>query len=202
MNSDAVLEMERIREKCTLDCTHPLEKIDNSINICLFNIRSWNLHLKHFLEDKFHAGNSSVFGFAETDIKSQNHSYVDISEYLNTWKNIHKPTKHSLTICYDTSRVTIESNPTVTSDFEIMSVVMEIGSKFFPLTLVYKPPLLNKNTFIYQLQMQLDNLLTSKYQTIVPRDFNMDQLLEENVAVFEPMINRVSLSTAISLFSS
>ena len=154
------------------------------------------------MEDKFYAGNSSVFCFVETGIKSQNHSYVDISEYLNTWKNIHKPTKHSLTICYDTSRVTVESNPTVTSDFEILSVVMEIGSKFFPLALVYKPPLLNKNTFIYQLQMQLDNLLTSKYQTIVPRDFNMDQLLEENVAVFEPMINRVSLSTAISLFSS
>ena len=63
----------------------------------------------------------------------------------------------------DTSRVTIASIPTVTSDFEILYVVMEIESKFVLLALVYKPLLLNENTIIYQLQMQLDNLLTSKY---------------------------------------
>ena len=40
MNKDAVLEMERMREKCALDCTHPLVQMHNSINICLFNIRS------------------------------------------------------------------------------------------------------------------------------------------------------------------
>ena len=107
----------------------------------------------------------------------------------------------------DTSRVTIASIPTVTSDFEILYVVMEIESKFVLLALVYKPPLLNENTFIYQLQiqldnlltskytfiyqlqMQLDNLLTSKYWAIVVRDFDMDQLLYENVAAFQPMIN-------------
>ena len=106
------------------------------------------MHLKHFLADKFHASNSSVFCFTETGINSQNHSYAYISEYLPTWKNIHKPTEHGLTICYDTSRVTIESIPTVTSEFEILSVVMKIESKFVILVLVYKPPLLKENTFI------------------------------------------------------
>ena len=38
--------------------------------------------------------------------------------------------------------------------------------------------------------MQLDNLPTSKYWTIVLGDFNIDQLLEENVASFEPIISR------------
>ena len=33
------------RERCVLDCTHPLVQMQNSMNICLFNIRSWNLHL-------------------------------------------------------------------------------------------------------------------------------------------------------------
>ena len=79
---------------------------------------------------------------------------------------------------------------------------MEIGSEFVLLALVYKPPLLDENTFIYQLQMQLDDLLASKYRTIVLGDFNMDQLLKENVAAFEPMINQVSFSTAILLFNS
>ena len=49
------------RERCVLDCTHPLVQMQNSMNICLFNIRSWNLHLKHFLADTFHANNSSVY---------------------------------------------------------------------------------------------------------------------------------------------
>ena len=137
VNSDAVLEMERMREKCVLDCTHPLVQMHNSINICLFSIRSWNLHLKNFLADKFHASNSSVFCFTEAGINSQNHSYADISEYLPTWKNIRKPNEHGLTICYEPSRVTIESIPTVNADFEILSVVMEIGSKFVLLALVY-----------------------------------------------------------------
>ena len=125
-----------MRERCVLDCTHPLVQMRNSMNICLFNIRSWNMHLKHFLADKFHASNSSVFCFTETGITSQNHSYADISEYLPTWKNIHKPTEHGLAICYDTSGVTIESIPNVTSDFEILSVVIEIESKFVLLVLV------------------------------------------------------------------
>ena len=89
------------------------------------------MHLKHFLSDKFHASNSSVFCFTETGITSQNHSDADIIEYVPTWKNIHKSTEHGLAVCYDTSRVTIESIPNVTSDFEILSVVMEIQSKFF-----------------------------------------------------------------------
>ena len=40
VNSDAVLEMERMGEKCVLDCTRPLVQMHNSINICLFNVRS------------------------------------------------------------------------------------------------------------------------------------------------------------------
>ena len=91
---------------------------------------------------------------------------------------------------YDTSRVTIENIPNVTSDFEILSVVMKIKSKFVLLVLVYKPPLFNQNTFIYQLQMQLDNLPTSKYGTNNLGDFNIDQLLVENLAAFEPIISR------------
>ena len=148
------------------------------------------MHLKHFLVDEFHASDSSVFCFTETGITSQNHFYADISEYRSTWKNIHKSTEHVLAIYYDTSRVTIESIPNVTPDFGILSVVMEIESKFVFLVLVYKPPLINQNTFIYQLQMQRDNLPTSKYRTIVLGDFNIDQLLKENVAVFKPIINR------------
>ena len=67
---------------------------------------------------------------------------------------------------------------------------MKIKSKFVLLVLVHKPPLFNQNTFIYQLQMQLDNHPTSKYQTIVLGDFNIDQLLAENVAAFKPIISR------------
>ena len=126
-------------------------------------LRSWNLHLKYFLADTFLASNSSVLCFTETDITSQNYSYADISEYLPTWTNIHKPTEHGLAICYDTPRVTIESTPNVNPEFEILFEVMEFESKFVLLVLVYKPPLFNQNTFINQLQMQLDNLPTSKY---------------------------------------
>ena len=147
VNNETVVEMERKREKCVLDCTNPLAEMRNSMNIFLFNIRSWNLYLKHFFTDQFYASNSSDFYFTETVITSQNHSSTEISEYLPIWKNIHKPTEHGLAIGYNTSRVTIESIPNVTSDFENLSVIMEIESKFVPLVLVCKPPLFNQNTF-------------------------------------------------------
>ena len=149
VSNNAVVELERVREKCVLDCNHSSVQMCNSMNICFFNKRSWNLHLKHFLADTFLASNSSVLCFTQTDITSQNYSYADISEYLLTWKNIHKPTEHGLAICYDTPRVTIESTP----EFEILFVVMEFESKFVLLVLVYKPLLFNQNTFINQLQM-------------------------------------------------
>ena len=44
-----------------LDFIHHLVQTRNSMNMCSFNIRSWNLHLKHFLADTFHANNSSVY---------------------------------------------------------------------------------------------------------------------------------------------
>ena len=148
VNNDTVVEMERKREKCVLDCNNPLVEMRNSMNIFLFNLRSWNLYLKHFFADQFYASSSSDFCFTETVITSQNHSYTDISEYLPIWKNIHKPTEHGLAIGYNTSRVTIESIPNVTSNFENLSVIMEIESNFVPLVLVGKPPLFNQNTFI------------------------------------------------------
>ena len=51
VNTAAVREMERMRKECKLSCSHPLTEMTGN-NICLFNIRSWNLHIEHFISDK------------------------------------------------------------------------------------------------------------------------------------------------------
>ena len=51
INESALHDMIRIRNKSLFSWQHPLIEL-NGISMCPFNIRSWNVHLEHFLNDK------------------------------------------------------------------------------------------------------------------------------------------------------
>ena len=51
VNESALDEMVRMRNESLFSWQHPLIEL-NGISMCLFNIRSWNVHLEHFLSDK------------------------------------------------------------------------------------------------------------------------------------------------------
>ena len=69
LNESALDEMVRMRNESLFSWQHPIIEL-NGISMCLFNIRSWNVHLEHFLSDKIYLTYSSLFCFTETNIKT------------------------------------------------------------------------------------------------------------------------------------
>ena len=67
VNESALDEMVRMRNESLFSWQHPIIEL-NGISMCLFNIRSWNFHLEHFLSDKIYSTYSSLFCFTETNI--------------------------------------------------------------------------------------------------------------------------------------
>ena len=71
----------------------------NGISMCLFNIRSWNGYLEHFLSDKIYSTYSSQFCFKETNVNDSPTKHID--EILDNWKDIHKNTQQGLALYYN-----------------------------------------------------------------------------------------------------
>ena len=67
VNELALDEMVRLRNESLFSWQHPIIEL-NGISMCLFNIRSWNFHVEHFLSDKIYSTYSSLFCFTETNI--------------------------------------------------------------------------------------------------------------------------------------
>ena len=64
VNEAALKEIERMRKESKFSWQHPLLKMSGN-KMCLFNIRSWNAHIKHFLADKVYTDSSDIFCFTE-----------------------------------------------------------------------------------------------------------------------------------------
>ena len=82
-----------MRNKPLFSWQHPLIEL-NRISMCLFNIRSWNVHLEHFLSDKIYSTYSSLFFFTETNINDSPEKHID--EILDYWKDICKNSHRGL----------------------------------------------------------------------------------------------------------
>ena len=78
VNTKALLEMNRLKPESLLDVTHPALYLTGNI-IALLNIRSWNLHLQHFVCDPVHLNHCSIFCFTETNLKRK--PTCDISDF-------------------------------------------------------------------------------------------------------------------------
>ena len=70
VNNKAKEAMEKMRAQRLLNCDHPLSKMTGR-NVCLFNIRSWNLHIDHFLSNKIYTSKICLLCFTETGNNSQ-----------------------------------------------------------------------------------------------------------------------------------
>ena len=95
VNESALEEMVQIRNESLFSWQHPLIEL-NGISMCLFNIRSCNGHLEHFLSNKIYSTYSSLFCFTETNINDSPAKAID--EILDDWKDIHKNTQHGLAL--------------------------------------------------------------------------------------------------------
>ena len=187
VNVPALEEMDRMRKESVFSWQHPLMEKSGS-KMCLFNIRSWNAHIEGFLTDKVYTKFCNVVCFTETHVNGEplNH----IKKYEEEWNDIHKRTNHGLAVCYDTSKVTIIQEFQTTNTLEILPVLIEVENECILLVLVYRTgPVGN---FIDDLIHEL-GLLPTEYRTLIVGDFNLDQMLGENVEIFNPLIRQFKL---------
>ena len=157
--------------------------------MCLFNIRSWNSHLEHFLSEKIYSTYSSLFCFTETNINDSPAKHIN--DILDDWKDIHKNTQHGLALCYNVSKVNIIEVIEIASVLEVLPIVLEIKKETILSIIVYRMPG-PLGSFIDDFIL-LINELPTQHRMLIVGDFNLDQTLPEHVAKFDPLIQSFNL---------
>ena len=140
-----------------------------------------------------------------TETHTNDSRFQRIEKYHPDWRSIHHPSaQHGLAICYNTKKVVIEKEFPETSSIELLPLLMNIDGKIILIVLVYRPPGGQRDLFIYQLLQELSMLEeTRHYRTILCGDFNLDQMIQDNVDAFHQLcecfkfVQRVKYSTHI-----
>jgi len=166
VNLSALEEMNRMRKDALFEWIHPLIEMTGS-NICLFNIRSWNAHIEHFLSDKIYLDYCDIFCFTETHLNAVDSRRFGINQYAQGWCDVHKNTDHGLSICYNSNKVKVIEEFQIESSLEMLPVLIEARGESMLLVLIYRTgPLGN---FVSNLVEELQNL-PRKYRTLVVGD--------------------------------
>ena len=198
-NDKALKEMELMAIDRPFVFVHPLEKLCGT-KICLNNLRGWQAHIEHFLSNPLFTRHSPVLCFTETIILGS--PVTNISEHQPGWDSIHHPhAPHGLSICYDKARVTIDDktipNHSFASRMELMSALMTINDEQVLVVLLYRPPTNNQqliSLFIEELEDQLVQLAVTKYNTLVLGDFNLDQMHDPYVDIFQNICSQFTFT--------
>ena len=94
-------------------------------------------------------------------------------------------------LCYNVSKVKIIQEFKTSNTLEILPVVIEIENEHVLLVLVYRPPGA-VGSFINNLIDELTQLPTA-YRILIVGDFNLDQMLRENIEKINPLIAQFNL---------
>ena len=137
-----------------------------------------------------YANSCSLFCFTETHIADR--PFRHINEFEVGWIDIHKRTEHGLAICYNASKVSIIEEIQTSNALEILPVLIEIENERVLLVLVYRKPGPLGN-FIYELVEQVTELPTEN-RVLIVGDFNLDQMLPENIEKLNPIIEHFNLN--------
>ena len=189
VNILALHELDRMRVDAVLSWVHPLEEITGK-KMVLFNIRSWNAHIEQFMSDSVYSTKCSIICFTET--RTNNKLYRCIDQYTEGSKDIHKDTEHGLALCFKEEDVKILRVFQVPTVLEILPVLIEFSDEMILLCLIYCPPRQQISNFVEGLISLLTDIWTGE-RIILLGDFNMDQLLQENINRFTPLLDRLSL---------
>ena len=181
VNENAKIAMTIMRKERQLNFLHPLKKLQEH-KICLYNIRSWNLHIEHFLSDRELSTNCILFFFTETNGNSDSFPRSIISDYENMskWNTIHKNTKHGLSVSFNNSVVNqVTELQTTNQCLEVLPTLIKIENKKYLFILIYRPPSSQYEAFRNLLESELNfiykNITENIDQTIIFGDFNMPE---------------------------
>ena len=157
----------------------------------LFNIRSWNGHLKHFLSDMIYSSYYSLICFTETNLNNSTESHEILDELKDTHKNI----RHGLVLCYNTRTLYIMEVIDFPSVLKVLPIVLEIEKETF-IDYMLGPLGSIIDDFIL-----LINELPRQHRVLVVSDFNLDQMLPEHLILWIPKLFLLCrYSTVITLF--
>ena len=168
VNKKALMEIERLRTESLLNPMHPLSTFVSESVISLLNMRSWNLHLSHFLSDPAHINLCDIFCFTETQLQQE--PMNDVNDFSDSWNSIFKHTDHGLALCYNSEHIEYVDQFEMTDEIEIMACLLRCDSLMlsdFILVIVYRKPGSTGN-FYSRLIEELRKLPTG-YRTIVIR---------------------------------
>ena len=129
----------------------------------------------------------SLLCFIETNINDSHSKYID--EILDNSKDIHKNTHHGLALCYNVNKVNIIEVIEIPCILEVLPFVLEIENETFLSLIMYgmRGPL----GFFIDDFILLINDLPRQHRMLIFGDFNLDQMLPEQV---DPLIQNFSLS--------
>ena len=128
--------MVRLRSKSLFSWQHPLIEL-NGISMYLFNIRSWNGHLEHFISDKKDLTYFSIFCFAEANM---NDAPAKHNEIRDDWKYIHKNTQNGLAQYCKVSKENIMEIIEIHTVLKVLPIALEIKKEAILLLIVYHIP--------------------------------------------------------------
>ena len=180
---------------------HPALCLTGSI-VALLNIRSWNLHLPHFISDHVHLNHCDIFCFTETHLKQK--PTHDVSDFSENWASVFKHTEHGLALTYNAEHVELVKEFKMTENIEIMACHLRCDSLVlcdFILVIVYRKPGSSIVNFLSILHDEIQNL-PSGYRTIIVGDFNLDQRLKENADTMNLFARNISFSQKSTNFST
>ena len=201
VNKNALKEMERLRNGKLLRniWCHPLEKKTGCI-LSLLNIRSWNLHIKHFISDSIHPNVLDMFCFTETHIKGK--PTVTINTLVDNWSNVFKETEHGLAFCYKNETVAYIEEYETCGQIEMLASLVESKGCKVIVIIVYRPSNKSVREFMENLVEEIE-ALPSEYRKVVVGDFNLDLRLQDNNDLIEyychklDMVQKVDYTTHI-----
>jgi hypothetical protein len=182
-NEKAVNEMNRMREESLLNICNPLLQLKNPV-ILLLNIRSWNCHIDHILNDPIYLINCSILCFTETKVQNTN-TIKSIDQLDSNWHDIHLPSEHGLTICYQKNKIQFICQLEIDPFIEALACKFKYEQTEFIIILLYRKPGTILNYYMQQISEQLRVLRHShSCRMILLGDFNIDQRLETNINRF------------------
>ena len=181
-------EMKRLRQHKLLRSVwqDPLQTKGN-FKLVLYNIRSFNLHLSHFLSELRHLQNCDLFAFTETNIRGT--PEISIKDFSTQWECIHETSEHGLCLCYNTSTVQAVQKLNNVTDSEILKLVLDLKGYKLVLIILYKKPIISSFTFLEKLKQEME-ALPCDYRRVLAGDFNCDLLEEGNRTLINSFCSR------------
>ena len=163
--------------------------------MALLNIRSWNLHLEHFICDPVHLKYCDIFCFTETHVNDN--PRITITELTETWSNVLKATQHGLALCYKNETVKFVNQFETLGKVEMMACSIEYENCSLIIAIVYRKDGISANQSMVDLIEEID-ALPYDCRKIIVGDFNLDLRLQTNKDIIDLFSQQIHMQQKVT----